>query len=234
MPGSAHTYNERVRKVSTMIRRIVLTGGIACGKSLAGNYLKAKGIPVIDADDVVHELLREDEALKSQIRAEFGDDIFDEQGQIIRPALGKTVFASPERRKLLESWIHPKTRAVIEDFYQRHGNEQAGVSIIPLLFESRLADRYDEVWLLDTPPETQLRRLTEQRGMTETDAMARLRNQMSREEKAERTRQHPGGRMIANEGSPEALYERLDELVRALPLSLSKGESATPKWRGDA
>lgn len=200
-----------------MIRHIALTGGIACGKSLAGNFLKTQGIPVIDADDVVHELLRDDEALKAQIREEFGDDIFDGKGQIIRPALGQKVFASPERRKLLESWIHPKTRKVIEAFYQQHSHERAGVSIIPLLFESQLQDRYEEVWLLDTAPETQLRRLTEQRGMTEADALARIQNQMNREEKAAKTTQHPCGMIIPNEESPEKLYERLDELIQALP-----------------
>lgn len=198
-----------------MIRRIALTGGIACGKSLAGAYLEEQGIPVIDADDVVHELLRDDEALKAQIRQEFGDEVFSAGGQVIRPELGKKVFASPERRKLLEGWIHPKTREVIEGFYRRYGQERAGVSIIPLLFESQLEDRYDEVWLLDTPPELQLRRLTDQRGMSEADALARIQNQMSREEKIQRTLAHPCGRVIPNTDTPEALRQSLDAALDA-------------------
>ena len=201
-----------------MICRVALTGGIACGKSLAGAYLKERGLPVIDADDVVHELLRDDEALKSQIKETFGADIFDENGQINRSALGKQVFANPHLRRLLESWIHPKTRQVMEAFYHRHANQAAGVCIIPLLFESRLADRYDQVWLLDTPPETQLRRLTEKRGMSESDAMARIQNQMTREEKQMLTRQHPHGVIIDNSHeSPESLYGHLDALLKALP-----------------
>ena len=201
-----------------MIRRIAMTGGIACGKSLAGAYLKKRGVPVIDADDVVHDLLRDEPALKAQIRQEFGAEVFDAHGQVNRPALGKQVFASPERRKLLESWIHPKTRQVIEAFYERHPDQLAGVSIIPLLFESKLADRYDAVWLLDTAPETQLHRLTASRGMSEADALARIRNQMGRGEKQALTRQHPHGEIIANNGdSPEALYQKLDDLLRVLP-----------------
>lgn len=198
-----------------MIRRIALTGGIACGKSLVGEYLKKRGLPVIDADDVVHELLRDDPALKASIRQEFGAEVFDAKGQVDRPLLGKLVFASVERRKLLESWIHPKTREVIEAFYKLNEDRQAGVSIIPLLFESRLADRYDEVWLLDTTPEVQLERLTVKRGMSEVDALARIRNQMGREEKQALTSQHPHGKIIANSGdSTEALYQKLDDLLR--------------------
>ncbi|WP_373531138.1 dephospho-CoA kinase [Vampirovibrio sp.] len=206
-----------------MIRRIALTGGIACGKSLAGAYLKKQGLPVIDADDVVHDLLRNDEALKSKIREAFGAEVFDESGHVKRPALGQQVFADPERRKLLESWIHPKTRQAMEAFYAQHGHQAAGVCIIPLLFESRLADRYDAVWLLDTPPAIQRQRLITQRGMSEADAMARIQNQMSREEKRTLTQQHPGGHIIDNVGdaasaeTPEALYKQLDALLKALP-----------------
>jgi dephospho-CoA kinase len=200
-----------------MICRIALTGGIACGKSLAGAYLKERGLPVIDADDVVHELLRDDEQLKAKIKETFGADVFDENGQINRSALGKLVFSNPRHRRLLESWIHPKTRQVMEAFYHRHENQAAGVCIIPLLFESGLAGRYDRVWLLDTPLETQLRRLTEKRGMSEADAMARIQNQMSREEKQALTRQHPDGTIIDNQHeSPEILYGYLDALLNAL------------------
>lgn len=199
-----------------MIRRIALTGGIACGKSLAGEYLTEKGIPVIDADDVVHALLKEDTVLKNQIRAEFGDDVFDGEGQIIRPQLGQKVFGNPNRKKLLESWIHPKTREAIEAFYALNAQEPIGVSIIPLLFESQLEDRYDAVWLLDTPVETQLTRLIERRGMSEADALARIHSQMSGQEKAKRTDQHPGGTIISNEGPPEALYRKLDTLIQTL------------------
>ncbi len=199
-----------------MIRRIALTGGIACGKSLAGTHLQQRGIPVIDADDVVHELLRDDVALKAQIREAFGADVFTSGGEVDRPRLGQLIFADVTRRKLLESWIHPKTRQVMEAFYQQHTAKAAGVSIIPLLFESNLADRYQEVWLLDTHPETQLHRLVQQRGMSEADAQARLRNQLSGEEKREKTRQHPGGVILDNNGSPEALYAQLDQRLQTL------------------
>ena len=159
-------------------RRIALTGGIACGKSLAGDYLRQQGISVIDADDVVHQLLREDETLKAKIRAEFGPEVFTPEGYVDRPQLGRQVFGNVAQRKLLESWIHPETRAVIERFYQQNQDAAMGVSIIPLLFESKLEDRYDEIWLLQTDEATQLERLLQKRGMSREDALARIQNQM--------------------------------------------------------
>lgn len=196
-----------------MVCRIALTGGIASGKSLAGEYLKSRGIPVIDADDVVHALLREDADLKANIREAFGPDVFDETGAVNRPALGAKVFQEPERRKLLESWIHPKTRHQIEAFFAQNVDQPAAVAIIPLLFESGLAERYDQVWLLDTDPATQLERLRQKRGMTEADALARIQSQLSAQEKQLMTRQHPGGVILPNTGTPEALYEALAHRV---------------------
>jgi dephospho-CoA kinase len=195
------------------IRRIALTGGIASGKSLVGAFLKSRGIPVIDADDVVHQLLREDSELKQQIRTEFGDAVFHEDGTINRPALGAIVFSDVAKRKLLESWIHPKTRDVIEQFYVKHADAPMGVSIIPLLFESGLENRYDEVWLLESDETQQVERLMQHRGMSRADAEARLRNQMPLAEKRTRTQKHAIYQILDNRHTPEALKIQLEALL---------------------
>jgi dephospho-CoA kinase len=197
-------------------RRIALTGGIACGKSLVGEALRERGIPVIDADDVVHRLLREDEALKAKIRQEFGSEVFTSEGYVDRPRLGRTIFGDVARRKLLESWIHPETRTVIERFHEENRDAPIVVSIIPLLFESGLEERYDEVWLLLTDEATQLRRLLEKRGMSREDALARIRNQMPAEEKARRTRQQASHAIWENNGEPADLLRQLDARLAAL------------------
>jgi len=205
--------------MSPKTRRIALTGGIACGKSLAGEYLRQKGIPVIDADEVVHQLLREDATLKDKIRAEFGPDVFTDEGFVDRPRLGQQVFGNVARRKLLESWIHPETRTVIERFYKQNEQAPLVISIIPLLFESNLEDRYDEVWLLQTDEALQLERLEQQRGMTRQDAMARIRNQMSNEDKIRRAKQHPCYAIWRNNGTPEQLLNQLDHRLEELGIN---------------
>jgi len=199
-------------------RRIALTGGIASGKSLVGDYLSQKGIPVIDADLVVHQLLREDESLKAKILAEFGSEVFTPVGEVDRPKLGQLVFADTARRKLLESWIHPKTREVIEQFYIQNAHAPVAVSIIPLLFESQLENLYDEVWLLQTDEKTQLARLLGKRGMPQEDALARIRNQMPFAEKLTCAQAHPCHIVILNNADPEKLYLQLERIFK--PISL--------------
>lgn len=204
--------------MSPKARKIALTGGIACGKSLVGEALLQRGIPVIDADEVVHQLLREDESLKQKIRNEFGPEVFTVEGFVKRPLLGKKVFGDPTRRKLLESWIHPETRTVMERFYLQNEHAPAVISIIPLLFESNLEDRYDEVWLLQTEVALQLERLEQRRGMTREDALARIQNQMSNEEKRQRAQQHPCHYIWENKGTPEQLLTQLEQRLKALSI----------------
>ena len=84
------------------MKRIALTGGIACGKSLVAKYLNQLGVETIDADDVVHELIP-DPAERKRIAAE--------------------VFADPEKRKALEARIHPLVKRRIEEFLGEAGRE---------------------------------------------------------------------------------------------------------------
>jgi dephospho-CoA kinase len=130
-----------------------------------------------------------------------------------RQTLGQQVFRNAEKRKLLESWIHPKTREQIEAFYEYNANHAAAVSIIPLLFESGLEKRYDEVWLIETPENLQIERLMATRQMSLADAQARISSQMPTDEKRKRAQQHPNHALIRNTGKPEDLYQQIDALL---------------------
>jgi dephospho-CoA kinase len=195
-------------------RRIALTGGIASGKTTVAEYLKQHGLPVIDADELVHRLLLEDKGLKTLIREAFGPEVFGPAGEVNRQKLGLAVFKDADRRKLLESWIHPKVRDAIERFYLENPDAGKAVSVIPLLFESNLEDRYDEVWLIETDETRQLDRLITRRGMRREDALARIQSQMPLDEKIRRAHAHPCAKIIRNTGSPEALYRQIDALLK--------------------
>lgn len=194
-------------------RRIALTGGIACGKSLVGETLRAKGIPVIDADDVVHGMLRNDEDLKSNIRQAFGEMVFDATGGVDRPKLGQYVFSDAEKRKLVESWIHPKIREAMLAFFAEHDAQPFVVAIIPLFFESNLEPYYDEVWLLETDEATRLERLLQKRGMSQEEALARMKSQMPAEEKRRRAEQCDCYHILDNNGAPNALLQQVERIL---------------------
>jgi dephospho-CoA kinase len=201
-------------ELSTKLQRtIALTGGIASGKSLVEAYLKSLGIPVEDADAVVHRLLRDDETLKSRIRAAFGPEVFTVEGAVDRVQLGRVVFQNPERRALLESWLHPAVRQELAAFRERHPNAPVVVVSIPLLFESKLENLYPEVWLLVCDPTSQIERLATYRGMSREDALVRIQSQMPLSEKQARLVTHPNGKTLINQSTPEALYTQIDTML---------------------
>ncbi len=118
--------------------RIVLTGGIACGKSLFAKFLRELGIRLIDADDVVHGLETPGGEAVEAIAARFGEGVRASDGGIDRRRLAQIVFAPPPStapravdapsapclspsapdaaRRELEAILHPLVRARLLDF----------------------------------------------------------------------------------------------------------------------
>jgi dephospho-CoA kinase len=194
--------------------RLAITGGIASGKSLVGKFLVEQGIPVIDADDVVHHLLASDETLKQNIVTHFGSSVLDEKGGIHRDRLGQKIFPVPADKKLLENWLHPPVRATIQAFYQQNkASHRVVASIIPLFFESSLEPYYDAVWLLDTPADMQLQRLIEHRGMIEEEALHRINIQMPIAEKRERLKGCKQACLIENHTTVDDLLKQVSNCL---------------------
>ncbi|MFW5739101.1 MAG: dephospho-CoA kinase, partial [Myxococcota bacterium] len=87
-----------------------LTGGIACGKSTVARFLRARGLPVIDADHVARQVVAPGSPGLAQIVARFGAAVIDERGALDRRAMASIVFDDPMARKALESITHPRIR----------------------------------------------------------------------------------------------------------------------------
>jgi len=174
-----------------MIPRIALTGGIACGKSLVAQYLNDLGVETIDADDIVHELIP-DPAERRRIAAE--------------------AFSDPEKRRALESRIHPIVKKRIDEFLA-NGRDERGerVAIVPLLFEVQWDGEYDIICCVRSSRVAQVARMTEARGYSRDEAEARLAAQLPVEEKA--TRSHY---VIDNDGTPAELKAKVGEFVKWL------------------
>lgn len=168
--------------------KVALTGGIASGKSTICGVLKAENVPTIDADDIVHDLLANDTELKKEILTAFGRSVFLELDidKIDRKALGGLVFDAPDKRRHLESLIHPKVRQRVAAFFEANADAPFGVAIIPLLFESQLAAHYDVIWLVQATEDQQIERLKTCRNLSEAEARARIASQLSFTEKHRR------------------------------------------------
>jgi dephospho-CoA kinase len=161
---------------------IGLTGNIGCGKSTVGRLLAGHGAQICDADQVTRLVMRPGEEAYSAIVDAFGDTILQAPaGPIDRPALGRIVFADPAALRRLEAIVHPATRRAIEqwlaeqaDAARTAGTRRVAVVDAIKLIESGYTPLCDAVWVVTCDEREQLRRLVEERGMSEADARARI------------------------------------------------------------
>ncbi len=187
--------------------RLGLTGGIGSGKSTVSALLADHGAVVIDYDLLAREAVEPGTAALESIADRFGAGVITDAGDLDRPALGAIVFADEDARADLEAITHPAIRDLA---LAAEASVPAGGVVVhdhPLLAEMGMAERCDLVVVVDVPEDVQVERLVELRGMTESDARARLGAQASREE-----RLAVADVVIDNTGSVEELEARVDEL----------------------
>ena len=144
------------------------------------------GAHVIDADDVVHMLLAPGSDVYEEVRRTFGDGVMRSDGTIDRRRLGELVFSSAEKRKLLNSLIHPAVRAVVRSRIEKlEQSFQNGVVIVDaaLMVETGFYKQFDRVIVVSCDPALQIARIMERDGYSAEDARSRIAAQMPPAEK---------------------------------------------------
>ena len=166
--------------------KVGLTGGLASGKTFVARQLEKLGCTVIYADRLGHEVLCRDGEAFDDVIEEFGQAILDDDGEINRKALGKIVFADPDKLEKLNSLVHPhvfqRQRKLFAEIAARDPKVVV-VSEAAIMIESGSYTRYDCIVITVCPAEMQIRRYCEREGASEADARARLARQMPLEEK---------------------------------------------------
>ncbi len=158
---------------------IVLTGGIATGKSSVCNFLKLYGFEIIDADSIAHESLNEN----SQAIGELFGLEYIKNSKVDRKNLGKLIFSDNSARKELENLLHPIIKDKILEKSQVFETKKIPYIIdIPLFFENKNYD-IKEIVLVYAPKEQQISRLMSREGYNEKESLERLNAQMPIEDK---------------------------------------------------
>ena len=182
-----------------------ITGGIATGKS-SFTKLVSRLIPsqVFDADDYSTQLLNQNPQVQSELRQHFGDFVFTTDGLPDRTILREIVFQDPTELKFLEGILHPRIRQCWTSLAAaaKTGRDWLIVDI-PLLFETNAESYFNHVLVVGCSPETQTRRLIENRSLLKEMASRIINSQFELQFKMNKA-EH----VIWNEGSLSCLEEQ--------------------------
>ena len=187
--------------------KIGLTGGLGCGKTTVANLFAAKGVPVLDADQIARELVEPGQPALAAIVREFGEE-FLEAGQLNRVRLREVVFQCPERKRQLESILHP----MVFDAMQRQLatlRSDYCILCIPLLFETKQQAFVDRILVIDCPVELQYERVKNRDGLEMAEIGRIIQSQVSRQERLAAATE-----VIENSGHMEQLVEQVEKLHR--------------------
>jgi dephospho-CoA kinase len=164
--------------------RIALTGSIGMGKSTVAKMFERAGIPLFDADAVVHQLQAPGGGLVGKIGEQFPGCV--RCGTLDRECLAQIVLANPEKLSMLEAIVHPAVREARDEFIATHAEAPALLFEIPLLFETGTEKDFDKVVVVSAPVEVQRRRVLTRTGMTAARLDSILSRQMPDSEKRAR------------------------------------------------
>ena len=184
---------------------IGLTGNIATGKSVARRMLEHLGAYTIDADSLTHRAYAKGAPGYQLVLDRFGKWLLNREGEIDRKKLGNLVFSDPEAMKQLEEIVHPLVRQAVEMLLQRAKQQVVVVEAIKLL-EGDLRKVCDTIWVTNAPESVQVERLMRKRGLTEAQALERVRAQSPQSQKIKM-----GNMVITNTGSYEDLWKQVSE-----------------------
>jgi len=149
------------------MKTLGLTGGIGMGKSTAADILRARGIAVVDTDDLARLVVAPGQPALAEVQLAFGPGMDGADGQLRRAELARIIFSDTAARQRLEAILHPRIRQLwIDQLHAwRQESKAFAVVVIPLLFETQAEASFDAVVCVACSAATQRERLSA-RGWT--------------------------------------------------------------------
>lgn len=192
-----------------------VTGSRGTGKSAVGRILQERhGVTVIDTDHITHWLLSTPGPAYDEVLARFGDDCAPVKGDPIdRAILGQRAFASADNKAALEAIMHPRINERLDALVaeQAAAGQRIVFVLVPLLHEAGMKENFDEVWCVVANEQVRLERLMARDGLTEEEALALIKLQLSQTEKAKLS-----DHLIDNSWDLEKTAVRVQELFDAV------------------
>ncbi|PID45907.1 MAG: dephospho-CoA kinase [Proteobacteria bacterium] len=191
--------------------KVGLTGGIGSGKSTVAKGLKAKGITLIDADQIAREVVEPGEVALTEIAEVFGADILQADGQLNRSALKEQIFLDPTAKQQLESILHPRIRQRILERINDAKDTPYVVADIPLLVENNYPPYFDRIVVVDCSETQQMARAKARDGLSDAAIQNIMDAQASRKQRLAAATD-----IVDNTGELAALNTQIDKLHETL------------------
>jgi dephospho-CoA kinase len=159
--------------------KIGLTGGIGSGKTTVARLFSKLDIPIIDADEIAHQLVDKDQPALCLIAREFGQVILNDDGTLNRAYLRDLVFSDITQKQRLEAILHPLVYQSIASSVERLDSPYC-IICIPLLIETRMTQSVDRILAVDCPVEVQIERVRNRDHLPLEKIQAIIASQVSR------------------------------------------------------
>lgn len=185
---------------------VILTGGIASGKTAVSDRFAKLGVPVIDTDIIARQLVEPGQAALGEIVEHFGEDILDHSGRLDRSRLRQRVFEDSLQKKALESILHPAIGQQVQEQIASLDSDYC-ILVVPLLVESGKYRWADRILLVDVDEETQIERVMARDSCSREHADAILKAQATRDQ-----RLAVADDVIVNQGNLEDLDQAVLDL----------------------
>jgi dephospho-CoA kinase len=203
-----------------------LTGGLASGKGVVAARFNARGVPVINADELARAAVAKGSEGLLEVVAAFGADVLTAEGELDRKALGARVFADPEARRRLEGITHPRIHALMGE--QTRELERRGEPLVcyeaPILIEVGMADALRPLVVVAASEANQLARAKLRDGLPEDELRGRIGAQLPLAEKV-----RVADYVIENDGSVGEAEMEADRVLDAICDGLGVPKARYPR-----
>lgn len=189
---------------------IVITGGIASGKSSVSQIICEHGYKVICSDTIAHQVTQKGKKGALLIRKHFGPTVFNKSGQLDRKKLAEIIFTKPKAKKKLETLLHPLIRDEIQKQINKAPQNKPVFLDIPLYFETKGKAFYKPQAVICVYANQNIRidRLKKDRGYTRKEALDRIHSQMDLREKC-----HQSDFVIKNNSTLTDLKRQVEQIL---------------------
>lgn len=193
--------------------KIAITGSMGSGKSAVCSFIKKAGWPLISADEIVADLYDFDTFVKTKLSEYYGEEVIEDH-KVNRKVLFSNMMKNEKEKNRVESLVHPLVEKKMLEYFAKQESDLLFAEI-PLLYESKWQNKFDQVWVVAAKDDVRIDRLTTKRNVSKEQALALMSHQIDQLKKMEWA-----DVVIDNNGT----LEELSNVVNQLLLKVSGGE----------